>query len=417
MFGADQAPDVAGIKVMNTPTKLRKLAPTAGIALGLLAAAASVIVTPAASASTRFVDHGGRVLSSARVYPIYWGRYWAPDRVASPTPDQITHALRTVLAGSYLAELAQYRNIGAAVIGGSRVITTSDSPSRFTDKDIEAFLNALFDGSVLPAADDKAVYVVTIPPGIYSGEGDDLVGEHNYYRRDGHRVHYAWITDSEVLDGATQTTTHEIVETVTDPEGTAILATPGTCDGERWCEIADICSDAAKLNGVMVAPYWSNIAGHCVIPAPPTSDTTGHRLPGVAASPSQSALAVPVDRVAGRRRTTHDRRDRTATRRTRRRRVSRDLAARRDAATKRAPAQAFMAMGCGPPSRGPHRREQTSNQQPNNDGGGDTRIGWRPHRRHSRDKYQRTTQIPCVARSRAGRLVALADAAAPSVLG
>jgi hypothetical protein len=76
----------------NVPGKLRKLVFAAGIALSLSAfVAASVIVEASpASASTRFVDHGGRVLSAAHVYLIYWGRYWAPDRVASPTPDQIT---------------------------------------------------------------------------------------------------------------------------------------------------------------------------------------------------------------------------------------------------------------------------------------------------------------------------------------
>ena len=283
------------LTAQNVAAKLRKLAFAAGIALALsTGVVASVIVeAPPASASTRFVDHGGRVLSAAHVYLIYWGRYWAPDRVASPTPDQITHALRTVLAGSYLSALTQYRNIGPAVIGGSHVITTTDPPSRFTDEDIEAFLNTLFDAEVLPAPDDQAIYVVTIPPGIYTGEGDDLVGEHNYYRRDGHRIHYAWTTDSEVLEGATQTTTHEIVETVTDPEGTAILGTPGTCDGERWCEIADICSDAAKLNDVMVAPYWSNIAGRCVIPAPLALRSSERLVRGLAASPSQPALAIP----------------------------------------------------------------------------------------------------------------------------
>jgi len=283
------------LTAQNVAAKLRKLAFAAGIALALsTGVVASVIVeAPPASASIRFVDHDGRVLSAAHVYLIYWGRYWAPDRVASPTPDQITHALRTVLAGSYLSALTQYRNIGPAVIGGSHVITTTDPPSRFTDEDIEAFLNTLFDAEVLPAPDDQAIYVVTIPPGIYTGEGDDLVGEHNYYRRDGHRIHYAWTTDSEVLEGATQTTTHEIVETVTDPEGTAILGTPGTCDGERWCEIADICSDAAKLNDVMVAPYWSNIAGRCVIPAPLALRSSERLVRGLAASPSQPALAIP----------------------------------------------------------------------------------------------------------------------------
>jgi hypothetical protein len=353
VFGADPAPSTAGIKVMNThnlPGKLRKLAFAVGIALGLLAAAASVIVAaPPASVSTRFVDHGGRILSAARVYSVYWGRYWAPGRVASPTPDQITHALRTVLAGSYLAGLAQYRTIGPAVLHGSHVITTSDPSSRFTDRDIEAFLNTLFDAGILPARDEQAVYVVTIPPGIYSGEGDDLHGEHNYYQRGGHRVHYAWITDSVALEGATQTTTHEIVESLTDPEGTAILGTPGTCDGERWCEIADICSNAAKLNGVMVAPYWSNIAGRCVIPAPFAFATSEHRLPGFAASPSRSALAIAAEGVSARLWTTDERRNRAAKRRARKRRAAtRELATRRGAATKRPPARALHGDGMWP---------------------------------------------------------------------
>jgi len=283
------------LTAQNVAAKLRKLAFAAGIALALsTGVVASVIVeAPPASASIRFVDHDGRVLSAAHVYLIYWGRYWAPDRSASPTPDQITRALRTVLAGPYQAGLAQYRTIGPAVLQGSRVITTSDPPSRFTDRNIEAFVSTLFDAGVLPPPATQALYVVTIPPGIGSGEDDHLVGEHNFYRRDGHKIHYAWTTDSVVLDRATQTTTHEIVESLTDPEGTAILGTPGTCDGERWCEIADVCGDPSKLNGVMVAPYWSNIAGHCVIPAPLALRSSERLARGLAASPSQPALAIP----------------------------------------------------------------------------------------------------------------------------
>jgi hypothetical protein len=164
------------LTAQNVPANLRKLTFAAGLVLGLLAAAAALVTVdaPPASASTRFVDHGGRVLPAAHLYPIYWGKYWAPGRSASPTPDQITRAIRTVLTGSYQAGLAQYRNIGSADINGSRIITTSDSPSRFTDNDIEAVLNALFDAGVLPAADEQAIYVVTIPPGINTGEGDDL---------------------------------------------------------------------------------------------------------------------------------------------------------------------------------------------------------------------------------------------------
>ena len=158
--------------------------------------------------------------------------------------------------------------------------------------------------------------MVTIPPGVDSGEGDDLVGEHNFYRRGGHRVHYAWTTDSEVLDGATQTITHEIVETVTDPEGTAILGTPGPCDGERWCEIADICSDAAKLHGVMVRPLVEHRRSlrHT---RPPALGASGDQL---TASEAQPRLALPQNAIA-RLGTTHQRGDRAAKRRPRMRRV------------------------------------------------------------------------------------------------
>jgi hypothetical protein len=324
----------------NVPATLRKLAFAAGVALGLSAAAASVIVAaPRVSASTRFVDHGGRVLSSARVYPIYWGQYWAPG--AWPTPEEITHALRTVLAGSYLAGLAQYRDIGPVVVHGSRVITTTDPRSGFTDKDIETFLDAQFDAGVLPAPDEHAIYVVTIPPGIYSSNGTSRVGEHNYYQRDGHKIHHAWTTNSDVLEGATQTATHEIVEALTDPEGTAIRGRPGTCTEPGWCEIADICSDAAKLSGVEVEPYWSNIAGRCVIPAPPAYATSEDRASGLAASPARPFLAVPAEGVSTRLWTTDERRDRAATRRSRNRRATRQETARRGAATKLPPARPF----------------------------------------------------------------------------
>jgi hypothetical protein len=300
----------------NVAASLRKIAFAAGIALSLsTAVAASLIVeAPPASAATRFLDHGGRVLTAPHVYPIYWGRYWAPDRVASPTPGEITHALRTVLTRSYLAGLTQYRHIGSAVIGESHVTTTTDPPSGFTNRSIEAFLNAQFDAGVLPGPDERALYMVTIPPGINTGEGDHLAGEHSYYQRDGHRIHYAWINDSEVLDWATQTTTHEIVESLTDAEGNAILGTPGTCDGDRWCEIADICTGGAKLHGVMVSSYWSNIAGHCVTPAPLAYATSNQRLPGFTASRSRSALVIATDAVRDGLRTAAERRNRTAKR-------------------------------------------------------------------------------------------------------
>lgn len=332
------------MNTQNVPAKLRKLPFAAGIALGLLAAAASVIVAaPRASASTRFADHGGRVLAAARIYPTYWGQYWAAG--AWPTADQITRALRTALAGSYLAGLAQYRDIGPVVFHGSRLITTTDPRSGFTDRDIEAFLNALFDAGLLPAPDDKALYVVTVPPGILSSYGTSRYGEHYYYQRGGHRIHYAWTANSGTLDGATQIATHEVVEALTDPEGTAIVGRTGTCTEPGWCEIADICSDTAKLNSVLVAPYWSNIAGRCVIPAAAALGTAEHRSSKLAAPQSRPLLAAPPDGVSARLETPAKPDNRAAaTRRARKRRPTRHLTTGRSVATNLAPARALHGM-------------------------------------------------------------------------
>ena len=51
------------------------------------------------------------------------------------------------------------------------------------------------------------------------------------------------------LDRVTGTTTHELVEALTDPEGSAVLGIPGTCRQGGWCEIAVICRPDRRRAG------------------------------------------------------------------------------------------------------------------------------------------------------------------------
>ena len=76
-----------------------------------------------------------------------------------------------------------------------------------------------------------------------------------------------------------------------------------------------------KLHGVMVKPYWSNTAGHCVTPAPPTVETCESHLPTLATSHAHIRLALPRDATA-RLGTTTERRGRAAKRRPRTRGAS-----------------------------------------------------------------------------------------------
>jgi hypothetical protein len=266
-------------------TALGKLAAGAAAALAivvssepnLVAAAAPVpnLVAAAApvppSGSVRFVNHHGLVLHAVQLHLIYWGSAWTATGVLNPSPDQITTAMRTVMASPYMTGLAQYGAIGGGVVRGSTVITMSDPPERFTDEDVSSFLDAQLDAGSAPRPDpdNQTLYVVVMPTGIHSGDDATLAGEHNYYTRHGQRIHFVWNADSGSLASATRIMSHEVVESVTNPEGSAILGAPGTCSPGGWCEIADICPTTGVLDGITVEAYWSNLAGGCVVPTSP----------------------------------------------------------------------------------------------------------------------------------------------------
>jgi hypothetical protein len=299
VFGADPAPDTSRSEVMaaqksiNTRgrqlpapqqarvpkranscrarTGLRKLAAGLGIAvLALLPASASPTaggVLPPGTA--HFVDHGGPILHTAQIHLLYWGGHWPATGIYFPTTTQITAALQTLLVGPYLNGLAQYRHIQPAVLRSSTIVTTSNPHNGFDDHDIAAFLNTQFDAGVVPGPDpdNQSLYLVVLPVGISaSGYRYEFDGEHDYYTRHGQRIHFVWAAASGRLDSATRIISHELVEAITDPEGSAIRGVSRICDQEAWCEIADVCFDTSLVNGVAVSPYWSEQAHACVVP-------------------------------------------------------------------------------------------------------------------------------------------------------
>jgi hypothetical protein len=284
----------------------RRFAASVGIALITLthttaSPAAGAIPTPG---NVRFVDHGGPVLHTAQVNLLFWGSIWIASGTSHPTPDQITAALRTLTAAPYLTGLAQYRNITPAVLRGSTVITSSDPPPAFTDEQVGDFLNRQIDAGVLPNPDpDKqTLYIVVLPASAYAAGGSHFVGEHSYFTRHGQRIPYAWTDDTASLFTATKIISHELVESITDPEGSAVLGVAGACRQGGWCEIADICPDPVIVDGVAAAPYWSNLAGACVAPDRASASTAPDAYASRGTSRSSwlsQAGPSPVDPVAG----------------------------------------------------------------------------------------------------------------------
>ena len=211
------------------------------------------------------MDRHGLVLSRELLYLIYWGSAWT-YLSTTPTADQVTSAVRTMLASSYLTGLAQYRGVGRGEVRASTVLASSEPPDGFTDDDVARFVrDQIAAGTIAgPDADNQTVYGVVMPPGV---KPDHAEGEHNTFRGHGQTIHYAWFANVGSLHALTGIMSHEIVEAATDPEGNGFIGVDGTCSQEGWCEIADVCSSAGVVDGVAVRSYWSDEAGKCIIPA------------------------------------------------------------------------------------------------------------------------------------------------------
>ncbi len=174
--------------------------------------------------------------------------------------------MRTLLASSYLTGLTQYRGSGHGVLRGSRLVAISDPPVGFTDEQVAEFVDAQITAGAIPTPDDQTLYGVVLPAGV-SPESTGWAGEHNYYKRSGQKIPYAWFSNAGDLASITGIISHELVEAATDPDGSGFLGVNGTCDGPGWCEIADICqSTSSTVEGVTVQGYWSNRDNHCVVP-------------------------------------------------------------------------------------------------------------------------------------------------------
>lgn len=225
---------------------------------------------PSGGAGINFTDHGGPVIPNAHLQVIFWGGAWT---TGTPSVGQVMDAVMNILTGPYMDSLSQYRNVGHAILFGTTLVSSpvggspGDPPNPFSDGDISGLISNLFQAGRLPspASDDQLFYCVILPPGVNSGGG--FIGEHTFFSLAGVNCHFAWVMNNGTLDFVTTIFSHELVETVTDPEGSAILGDPGTCNQGGWCEIGDVCEgNTAVVRGVVVQRYWSQRDNSCVVP-------------------------------------------------------------------------------------------------------------------------------------------------------
>jgi hypothetical protein len=246
---------------------------------------------PSASGPVDFASKGGPVLSAPDIKPIFWGAEWGRlDRPIDPLA--VIAAMNTIVTGPYLSGLAQYGITGVPTVQPPMFVTDSEPPAGnpvpATDRALQSALQNLIAGLIdddqLPEPDEnwRRLNVVftpsSFPPVSVVGGGTSDFAFHTPLRwvdydlldDDNDPIWCIWVGTQatnglNAMDSITASFSHELVESMTDPDATTgVRQVPDTNPSQG--EIADVCSNVARLQGVAVQSYYSVDYQRCIIP-------------------------------------------------------------------------------------------------------------------------------------------------------
>ena len=216
-------------------------------------------------------DNLGPMLANAQVRVVFWGSGWSSH---SALQTQVQNAIDSLNSSTYFhsslpgADLSQYR-VGSAA-KPTRVASFNDnfnSPgATFTANDAFNMLSHEF-GS----APNYYYWVIPNPGSILSG-GINAV--HTFGTVNGNRLYFGTTRDlaTPSLDDLTYLYSHEMTESITDPDGTALQVNPRNTSS--WNEICDgeAQNYSYRLNGVLAQSYWSQANGKFTVPTGQTQN-------------------------------------------------------------------------------------------------------------------------------------------------
>jgi len=180
--------------------------------------------------------HGGKVLRSPDLVPVYVGAYWQTlqgkrDRVHNDA------AMAALVKDPGQTGIWKEYGAGSGTASPSKVLA-GVTHRDWSKQDVEALIEAQVRAGNLDASDPERVFTLVLPPGATLRDGEasstaGLGGFHgNVTARDGHPVYYAVVVYSQrtgdrvngidftgtPIDNVTITESHEITEAVTDPD-------------------------------------------------------------------------------------------------------------------------------------------------------------------------------------------------------
>jgi hypothetical protein len=213
---------------------------------------------------------------------IFSGDYWSSTQGAEDQSAMVK-AADTMLSGPYLSGLIQYGSDGTATLGSvwTDAATVPSNPSIIQ---LQSFLQSsiTFHGAA-PGSNDwqhAPIYVVISDPSsvLHLIAGWNSPGTYVDMCRYKENIHMIWVGTSQnpdtriSLDEFTSTLSHELAETISDPDSSGIQvgappALPASLNSGGK-QIGDYEPEgySYRLNGVRVQPYWSALDDAFIVP-------------------------------------------------------------------------------------------------------------------------------------------------------
>jgi hypothetical protein len=276
--------------------------------------------------AAHFINHGGPVLAHVEVEDVFLGSGWQ----ANPGLKQQIDQYMTYLVDSpYMDTLAQY-GVGHGELAGS-VVLPQDLGNEILSSQVDQLVEQDVADGTLPPNDANRLYFLFTAPGVSvtdsAGQPPDFLGYHTSVGSQNAQVAYAIVpyprdpnpsvAGLDEFQSLTETSSHELAESCTDPYSRPNGLPSGWCDytfdptAPQQGEIADIADDTpvVYLKGYAVEQLWSNQADACVAPAgstltPPSASLTV-RAQGVSDATAgqpftgQVAAGSDIDPLAG----------------------------------------------------------------------------------------------------------------------
>jgi hypothetical protein len=226
------------------------------------------------------LNHGGPVIHSAHVVPIFWGPSWGTGGADNATANHIIAFFGQFGTNSHYATITQYYDgtgsIQTSNLGNTNWFDSSTPPTNVTDSAVQGEVLKYLSSNPFDAS---AIYEVFLPPSSYSSDGSSTscggpnlqyCAYHGHFSNGGRDIKYSAMpypscggcqssgfTAAQNID---HFSCHETREAVTDEDLNAWY-------DRRGYEADDKCawSPAPFIdNGYGYQYEWSNAAGACV---------------------------------------------------------------------------------------------------------------------------------------------------------